>query len=424
MKNSKKGFTLVELLVVIAILAILATVAVVGYTSFIEKAELSVDQQAVDQINTLLTGFDSSNEITNIADVKLKLLEADVEVENYKPLTKGYEFYWVSSLNRLVLVNEKGEVVYPSNLVEKATAAAEDWVSLSGKGDAQTVEALESAALNGGKYVFENNVNFKGANISIDISAGKNFTIGGKDSDHKVTLSNFVSDEFVSLNANNPNSGIFTDNRYNYGMIKKVPADTTVVVENLILEDVVVGDTEHTDSAYLGLIAGNVEGTLIIRNVEINNCTVFGQYRVGALVGRLGGNGIVIIENVTINNTTVKGITYTSALIGQSAGKSKVGIIGDNTFNVSVGVSDFNLDGHEYKNVEISDINYAILKNNGKDTGYPGITEEYFWCREGEAALTIEYPEYPGITFNTLSDKSDNHRITEEEIQEILNGLQ
>ena len=43
MKNNKKlkGFTLVELLVVIAILAVLATVSVVGYTSFITKANNS-----------------------------------------------------------------------------------------------------------------------------------------------------------------------------------------------------------------------------------------------------------------------------------------------------------------------------------------------------------------------------------------------
>ena len=43
MKNNKKlkGFTLVELLVVIAILAVLATVSVVGYTSFINKANNS-----------------------------------------------------------------------------------------------------------------------------------------------------------------------------------------------------------------------------------------------------------------------------------------------------------------------------------------------------------------------------------------------
>ncbi len=42
MKNmKKKGFTLVELLVVIAIIAILATVSVVGYTAFISKANQS-----------------------------------------------------------------------------------------------------------------------------------------------------------------------------------------------------------------------------------------------------------------------------------------------------------------------------------------------------------------------------------------------
>lgn len=40
-KKLQKGFTLVELLVVIAILAVLATVSVVGYTSFIAKANNS-----------------------------------------------------------------------------------------------------------------------------------------------------------------------------------------------------------------------------------------------------------------------------------------------------------------------------------------------------------------------------------------------
>ncbi len=54
MKKTQKGFTLVELLVVIAILAILATVSVVGYTSFIEKAELSNAQTEAHQIATLI----------------------------------------------------------------------------------------------------------------------------------------------------------------------------------------------------------------------------------------------------------------------------------------------------------------------------------------------------------------------------------
>lgn len=45
-----KGFTLVELLVVIAILAILATVSVVGYTSFIDKAHKSNAETLLAQV--------------------------------------------------------------------------------------------------------------------------------------------------------------------------------------------------------------------------------------------------------------------------------------------------------------------------------------------------------------------------------------
>lgn len=51
--NKKKGFTLVELLVVIAILAILATVSILGYTSFTAKAKQSNSDNELAQIKTL-----------------------------------------------------------------------------------------------------------------------------------------------------------------------------------------------------------------------------------------------------------------------------------------------------------------------------------------------------------------------------------
>ncbi len=50
----KKGFTLVELLVVIAILAILATVSVVGYTSFIDRANNSNAATELHQIQSYI----------------------------------------------------------------------------------------------------------------------------------------------------------------------------------------------------------------------------------------------------------------------------------------------------------------------------------------------------------------------------------
>ena len=60
--NTRKGFTLVELLVVIAILAILATVSVVGYTSFINRANESNAQTEAHQIESYINASLMSNE--------------------------------------------------------------------------------------------------------------------------------------------------------------------------------------------------------------------------------------------------------------------------------------------------------------------------------------------------------------------------
>lgn len=61
MRNTKKGFTLVELLVVIAILAILATVSVVGYTNYIKNANESLALQELSQVKSSILAEDIVN---------------------------------------------------------------------------------------------------------------------------------------------------------------------------------------------------------------------------------------------------------------------------------------------------------------------------------------------------------------------------
>ena len=53
-----KGFTLVELLVVIAILAILATVSVVGYTSYIQNANQTVAEDTLIKVRDYAIAYD------------------------------------------------------------------------------------------------------------------------------------------------------------------------------------------------------------------------------------------------------------------------------------------------------------------------------------------------------------------------------
>ena len=55
-QEKKKGFTLVELLVVIAIIAILATVSTVGYLGFTKQAKISNDLTELTQYKTIITG--------------------------------------------------------------------------------------------------------------------------------------------------------------------------------------------------------------------------------------------------------------------------------------------------------------------------------------------------------------------------------
>lgn len=61
MKNSKRAFTIVELVIVIAVIAILAAVLIPTFSSLIEKANVNSDTAAVKQMNTYLSTDEQIN---------------------------------------------------------------------------------------------------------------------------------------------------------------------------------------------------------------------------------------------------------------------------------------------------------------------------------------------------------------------------
>ena len=116
-QQKRKGFTLVELLIVIAILAVLATVSIVGYTQFIQKAHISNDAALVNQLNDLLM----ANEVI---DGKAPTMSAALEiagvngfdVTKFTPTAKNYSYIWDSQTNRFLLINENQQVITPSDV--------------------------------------------------------------------------------------------------------------------------------------------------------------------------------------------------------------------------------------------------------------------------------------------------------------------
>ena len=128
MKNSnKKGFTIVELVIVIAVIAILAAVLIPTFSSLVKKANLSADKQAVREMNMALAEWSASNGYAIPQDVETAmqiLANAGYNSKNWTCLTEGYQVWWDSQENKMVLYNPStNELEYPEEYSGKEFTA-------------------------------------------------------------------------------------------------------------------------------------------------------------------------------------------------------------------------------------------------------------------------------------------------------------
>ena len=115
MRNTnKKGFTIVELVIVVAVIAILAAVLIPTFSGIIDKANQSADQQAVANMNKLLA-TEIEKKAEN-ADEVVEILIANGYNGNLSTYFKGYSLAFLASENVIVLV-ENNAIVYPKAYV-------------------------------------------------------------------------------------------------------------------------------------------------------------------------------------------------------------------------------------------------------------------------------------------------------------------
>lgn len=137
MKNSKRAFTIVELVIVIAVIAILAAVLIPTFSGLIEKANVNSDQAAVKQMNTYLASDEQINGKCSGWEEAVKVLnKSNLDAQNYMALADGYQIVYAKDINRVLYV-KGSEVIYPeeykdvSKWLKNANEVA--WVYLSGK---------------------------------------------------------------------------------------------------------------------------------------------------------------------------------------------------------------------------------------------------------------------------------------------------
>ncbi len=112
----KKGFTIVELVIVIAVIAVLAAVLVPTFSNLIKKASISADAQLAKNLNTALTMNQVTGEKpTSMGEVLRALEKEGFILKNLNPTTAGYYYGWDSGNNQMVLISDTWAVHYATN---------------------------------------------------------------------------------------------------------------------------------------------------------------------------------------------------------------------------------------------------------------------------------------------------------------------
>ena len=172
-KSNKKGFTIVELVIVIAVIAILAAVLIPTFSSLTKRANLSSDKQAVREMNMALAADEALHgKPTDIETVMKVLANAGYNSDNWVCLTAGYEVYWFKEDNRLVLYNAaEAAVEYPTEYDAKIMTDAKNHFFLYNENNQTAIKMDIGLGNSTGSSNYNKLTNGKGQNLDSLVSS-------------------------------------------------------------------------------------------------------------------------------------------------------------------------------------------------------------------------------------------------------------
>ena len=374
-KTGKKGFTIVELVIVIAVVAILAAVLIPTFVSVTKKANESNDVQAARNMNTFLAAAKVTDGVDSILDVYDIFEDSGYSVENYKPLYSGRHYYYDKQYNQIVYVNEADNtIIYPAE--HKGEKRGDhDWFSLSmsvAKKEMPAVftddnNVITATATKAEEYAYvieeynkkiEQNkkveltltitkdIDLMGATCAIKEAQSK-ITIMGKGV-NPVVIKNVTSNVLMDSDAIHNASGIKAD-YYSGGIIAKIRGGN-VTIQNIVFENIHV---KTPTAGQVGVVIGaiNDSGIINMDNVTVKNSSVIGHRDVGALVGGMQSAEatLTLKNNIVLDNVKVKTTGGRSGLlVGKVFKTSKIDV--DSAVNISINNSAMSI--YNDKNLE------------------------------------------------------------------------
>lgn len=303
-KNNKKGFTIVELVIVIAVIAILAGVLIPTFSTVIKKARINSDTQVVRNLNTSLAADEAINGKPENFNQVMNILSADGYVlANLNPTTTGWYYVWESETNQILLVDENYAIYFKSK--DCKTLGSSWYFAVN---DATLANQLKNTGANVA-FTPKTADDFKNVFQNIT-SANENQTITITDN---ITLS---GDYFaIGQNANGNNAN--TTAKVEIDLAGNTVASSGTISQKTALDATLV---QGGGSKYFGQLTA-MGGELTISNgkvtnnastpfaisavdagkVYVNNVTVEGKPNGTGLAFRVFGNGAeMYIDNCTV----------------------------------------------------------------------------------------------------------------------------
>ncbi len=212
-RQNKKGFTIVELVIVIAVIAILAAVLIPTFSNIIKRANESKDTQLVRNLNTALA-TDALNKHTTIQSALDCVAEAGYIVEKINASNQDNEILWDSEND--VFVYLMGEAI------EYIPGSVEDSKKISDVNSYKLWQIVEfSKFAETTRSIYAAGTDWTGeVNVKAGFDAGKNTNITSvtyihEGAEQKVVICTASAKTSLTINAS-------ADTVYHYGAVGAV----------------------------------------------------------------------------------------------------------------------------------------------------------------------------------------------------------
>ena len=334
-RTNKKGFTIVELVIVIAVIAILAAVLIPNISRLVKKANESSDIQAVRNMNTFLAAEGATGDIKSILDVYDLFVDSGYNVKSYSPLYSGRHFYYDKQYNQILYVEtESGKVLFPEERKNDnitTTLKDHDLFSLSMEVptlekvtfDNTVTDTMKATVKNAGQFAYvvdeynktsgkgleltiNGTIDMMGAQCLIETAKG-DITISGTG-----TIKNITANKFISTSDQNSQK---ISAQYGCAVLIGETKEHNVTIEGITIEN---ANIKNIEAGNVGFLIGTAaSSTVTIKDVKIKNSTVIGHRNVGALVGYASGTTteIKLVGTNVLENVNVKTAGGRSALV-------------------------------------------------------------------------------------------------------------